>query len=122
MIARLIINGTDFTPWISEGGITQGVLSRVRRSIVALDGTEIRKEIEKQSIGVQLVETVTDARAAELIGALKSAQPASVTYTGKDGVTRTSVLFYVSGLSGGEKKIMGTTTFWSGIAFTLEER
>lgn len=122
MIARLIINGIDFTPWIAADGITQGVLPRVRQSIVALDGTEIRKEVEKQSIGVRLVDTVTDARAAALIGALKSAQPAAVTYTSKDGMTHNSVRFYVSGLTGGEKTIVGGTTYWSGISFSLEER
>lgn len=122
MIASLIINGTDFTPWIAEDGIKQGVLSRVRRSIFTLDGSEIRKEVEKQSIAVNLVDSVIDTRAAVLIGALKSAQPALVTYTTKAGVTRSDVPFYVSGLSGGEKTIVGRTTVWSGISFTLEER
>ena len=122
MQGKLIINGTDFTPWIEEDGIAQEPIYRVRRSVVTLDGTELRTEIEKQLISVNLVKTITDDRAAELMTALRSSRPAVVTYTTKDGVTRSGISFYVSGPTGKEKRIVGGTTVWSGVSFTLEEK
>lgn len=120
MRQRLTINSVDFTAFVAEEGITFGTIPRVQRSVVTLDGTELRKEIVKRSLDVELIETITDAHLHPLVTALGTS-PATVIYTDRDGTEKTGT-FYVAGLSADAKKVIGATTFYTGVKFALEEK
>lgn len=120
MQQKLQINGVDFAMYINESGVSFGTIPRVSRSIITLDGREIRKEIEKRSISVELYDWISDRNLAPLIDALKTT-PASVIYTDRDGTEKAGT-FYVSGLTATAKKVIGETTHYEGVSFQLEER
>lgn len=120
MRVMLTINGVDFTPWVEEDGITQDYVERQTRSVVTLDGTEHRKCIKKRSMNVTLLD-LPDYALSAAEQALTTT-PGSVDYTDKRLGNRYGILFHISGESAGAKKVIGDTTYWSGISFTLEEK
>ena len=109
MQAKLIINGEDFSPWLRENGLQQTEIVRQGRSVVALDGTEYRGEVRKRDTTWQRLQTALRAR------------PALVAYV-DDSAGPAQGLFYVSGLTASAKTVRGGHTYFSGGAFTLEER
>lgn len=119
MRAILIINGVDFGPYLRSEGLTQTEITRRGRSVVTLDGTEYRNEIVKRSIAVSLVE-LRDKTWYRLASALNT-RPASVRYI-DDRYGDNTRLFYVSGLTSAAKTVRGGNTYFSGIAFQLEEK
>ena len=119
MQAKLIINGEDFSPWLRENGLQQTEIVRQGRSVVALDGTEYRGEVRKRGISASLVE-VRDTTWQRLQTALR-ARPALVAYV-DDSAGPAQGLFYVSGLTASAETVRGGHTYFSGGAFTLEER
>lgn len=119
MRAILIINGVDFGPWLRSEGLTQTEITRRGRSVVALDGTEHRDEIIKRGISVSLVE-MRDTTWYRLAAALNT-RPATVRYI-DDRYGDNTRLFYVSGPTASAKTVRGGHTYFSGAAFTLEEK
>lgn len=117
----LTINGVDFTSWIAEDGLSFSTIERIRKSITVLSGTEYRATIEKTKIDVNLLD-LPDKEFAKAINALKINYPAIVTYGDKDNRIRSSIRFYASSPTAKAKKVVGNTTYWSGISFTLEEK
>lgn len=115
----LVINGTDFTPWLKEGGLQQSELSRRGRSMVDLNGTEYRDEIIKRAIAVSLME-LRDESWYKLIAALRT-RPATVRYI-DDGLGDVTKRFYISGPTAAAKTVRGGHTYFSGGTFTLEEK
>lgn len=118
MRAKLIINGEDFTPWVKEGGLTQGEITRQQRRVVTLDGIEYRTEIAKREISVSLTQ-MRDGTWKRLLAALAK-RPATVTYL-DDRFGETTRRFYVSSPSAETKRVIGGVTCYSGGSFTLEE-
>lgn len=119
MQAILIINSVDFTPWLRSGGLQQTEIVRKGRSVVALDGTEYRSEIVKRGISVSLVE-LRDTTWHRLMDAIR-VRPASVRYI-DDRLGDCTKLFYVSGPAAAAKTVRGGHTYFSGGAFSLEEK
>ena len=114
MEAILIINNVDFTPWLRSGGLQQTEI--VRRG---LDGTEYRSGILKRGISVSLVE-LRDTSWYRLTDALR-ARPAAVRYI-DDRLGETVRQFYVDGPTAAAKTVRGGHTYFSGGAFSLEEK
>lgn len=117
----LTINGVDFTQWIAEDGIAISPIERIRKSVVVLSGTEHRTTIEKDKIDVILLD-LPDDEYKKAVNAIKASYPAVVTYGNQAGQIRSSVLFYPTSPSAKAKKVVGNTTYWSGISFSLEEK
>ena len=117
MQIKLTINGVDFAPWVAENGLTRSPLVRQSRSIVVLNGTEYRTNIQKDGWTVQLIE-VRDSTLSTLSAAITS--PATVIFTDRTGtdVTRT---MYVTGPTYTAKAVRGGNTYYSGVSLTLEE-
>ena len=120
MKQKLTINAVDFTPYIQEGGITFNTISRVVRAVTTLSGELIQKEVHKRGMTVSLIETITDTHLNALVDALDTS-PATALYTDRDGIEHTGT-FYVFNLSASAKKVIGDTTFYTGVSFDLEER
>lgn len=119
MEAILVINGTDFTPWLKEGGLQQSEISRRGRSMVDLNGTEYRDEVIKRAISVSLVE-MRDTTWYKLTAALRP-RPAAVRYI-DDGLGDVTKLFYISGPTAVAKTVRGGHTYFSGGTLSLEEK
>lgn len=115
----LIINNVDFTPWLRSGGLQQTEIVRRGRSVVALDGTEYRSEIVKRGISASLVE-LRDPTWHRLIDALR-VRPATVRYI-DDLLGETVRQFYVTGPTAAASTVRGGHTYFSGGAFSLEEK
>lgn len=119
MQAILIINGTDFTPYLSAGGLEQTEIIRQGRSVVALDGTEYRSETVKRGISVGLVE-LRDDTWRRLQEALR-VRPATVRYL-DDRLGDVTKRFYVTGPAAAAQTVRGGHTYFTGGSFTLEEK
>lgn len=129
MRPKLVINGVDFKDWIKEDGIKYSKVERVKRSVVTLAGTDYRKTIEKDKLDITLLDMPDSCIVnGEEIGlqaveaALAIAYPAIVTYKTKTGVERTGIAFYQSSINPTAHKVIGDTTYFTGISFSLEER
>ena len=114
MRAILIINNVDFTPWLRSGGLHQTEIVRGGGG-----GTEYRSEIIKRGISVSLVE-LRDVTWYRLQDALKT-RPATVRYI-DDRLGETVRQFYVGGPTAAAKTVRGGHTYFSGGAFSLEEK
>ena len=119
MEAKLIINGTDFSPWVAEDGIKYGATYRQSRDVVVLSGTLYRAQIEKYTLSVSLVE-LRDNTMATLKAAMLT-NPATVQFTTPSGETLTRTC-YLSDPSEGARTVKGGNTYYSGVGFTVEER
>lgn len=115
----LTINNVDFTPWLRSGGLQQTEIVRRGRSVVALDGTEYRSEIVKRGISASLVE-LRDTTWYRLLAALR-VRPATVRYI-DDLLGETVRQFYVTGPTAAASTVRGGHTYFSGGAFSLEEK
>ena len=123
MRAQLVINGVDFADWLAEDGIQYSSVDRLRRSVVTLDGTEHRAMINKLKMDVTLMDLPGDELAkVEAAFSYPNPNPALVNYTDKSGISHTGAPFYSSGVTAGARRVIGNTTYWSGITFSLEER
>lgn len=118
MEAKIIINNTDFSPWIVEDGLEFSDIYRQSRDVTVLNGTLFRAQVKKLEIGISLVE-LRDSTLALLETALTS--PATVQYSLTNGQTVTKT-FYVSGYSRGVKTVKGGNSYYSGVKFDLEEK
>ena len=47
MQLKLVVNGVDHSLWLSENGLVRSPLVRQSRSIITLNGTEWRTDIQK---------------------------------------------------------------------------
>lgn len=119
MKAILIINGTDFSPWLQSGGLQQMETIRRGRSVVDLNGTEYRDEIIKRAITVALIE-MKDTVWYKLIAALRP-RPAAVRYI-DDDLGDVTKIFYISGPTAAAKTVRGGHTYFTGGTFSLEEK
>ena len=122
MRTKIQINGVDFAPWVSPGGMTQSTIYRRAESRVTLDGIDHRSGYPKRAIELKLV-TMRDDVLNTLMAALPQRVTAtvSVNYTDLSGTERTAE-FYVSDLSASAKIIRQGVTYWEGFGFKLEER
>ena len=121
MRVQLIVNGFDMGPYIQSDGLTESPIERIKKSVVVMDGTEYRTTIEKIKIDVKLLD-MPDNELRPIENAIALHYPAIVTYTSKKGRTYSSVPFYPTTPTANAKKVLGDTTYWSGISFTLEEK
>lgn len=119
MKAILIINGTDFSPWLQSDGLQQMELVRRGRSMVDLNGTEYRDEVIKRAISVSLIE-MRDTTWYKLTAALRP-RPAAVRYI-DDGLGDVTKLFYISGPTAAAKTVRGGHTYFTGGTLSLEEK
>lgn len=119
MNAILIINGTDFSPWLLAGGLQQTEIPRLQRGVVTLDGVSHRQEVIKRGIAASLVE-LRDTTWYRLCSALQT-RPAAVRYI-DDALGDTTRLFYVSGPTAAARTVRGGHTYFQGASFTLEEK
>lgn len=116
---ELTINGTDFSPWLEEEGITQTEEVRQNSEIIALNGVLWRTEIVKVTLSVSLVE-LRDETWKKLLDALQD-RPVTVTYT--DNLQgRKTARFWPSAPSATARTVRGGITFYSGVSFELTER
>lgn len=117
MQIKLTINGVDFAPWVAEGGMTYSPIVRQSRSIVVLNGTEYRMNVQKDGWTVQLVE-LRDNTLTTLSAAITS--PSTVIFTDRAGIDVTRTM-YVTGPTYTAKTVRGGHTYYSGASLTLEE-
>lgn len=119
MQAILVVNGTDFTPWLRSGGLQQTEIVRQGRTVVDLNGVAYRSEIVKRGISVGLVE-LRDGTWYRLVDALKE-RPAVVRYI-DDRLGDCTKRFYVTGPTAAAKTVRGGHTYFTGGSFELEEK
>lgn len=120
--ASLTINNVSFNDWIIENGIRYSVAERVVKTVVTMDGTKHERKVLKDILEVELFD-MPDSELYLVESALSSANPALVSYTTKAGVSRSSVPFYVtSRISPTAKKVIGNSTYFTGLSFTIEEK
>lgn len=119
MRAKLIINGVDFSPWILEEGLEQYEILRQERSVVALDGVDYRTAVVKRGMSVSLMR-MKDNTWYRLLDALRT-RPALVEYV-DDALGDIQKLFYVSSPTATTRRVLGSTTYFGGGSFTLEEK
>lgn len=113
------INGVDFTPYISSGGIVWEETTRVSRAVTTLNGTSYLAQINKIRCTVNLTE-LRD----EIWNGLREAlqiRPALVDYNKPDG-TKSVKEFYVIAMREPVRTVKGGNTFYRNIAFSLEEK
>lgn len=121
MRTQLIVNGFDMGPYIKSEGLTISPIERIRKSVVVLDGTDHRTIIEKVKIDIELLD-MPDNELTLVVNAIALHSPAIVTYTDKNGRTYSSVPFYATTPTVKAKRVLGNSTYWSGISFALEEK
>lgn len=121
MRVKLIINGVDFKDWLAENGIKYSPIERVKRSVVCMNGKEVRYTIEKQKLDITLLD-LPDNELTLAENALTLLYPAIVTYSDKNGTDHIDVPCYPSGISANVEKVIGQMTYWNNILFSLEER
>lgn len=118
MLAKLEINGVDFSGLVAREGIKQSEVSRQAKTIVTLNGIEHRKSITKRRLDVAMVE-MRESRLIELTDALT--QPCVVTYL-DNRMGETTKTFWVEGMTNVQKVVEGRVTYISGVSFSLVER
>lgn len=116
---KLIINGVDFAPWLAAN-VVQGTAYRNARSVVTRDGRLHKTEREKRTISVPLI-TLSDSMLHSVMTAL-TPRLASVTYTDRDTGANRTAQFYINNPTATAKRVLGSTTWYEGVSFTLEER
>lgn len=119
MIAKLIINGVDFIPFLREGGVEQYPIVRQRVQVVYLGGKLVERSVEKRGMNLAMLK-LRDSHKDTVMAALKEATVATVEYTDQDLGERTS-RFYVRDAKSTIERIEGGNTYWSNITATLEE-
>ena len=121
MIAKLIINGVDFIPFLREGGVEQYPVVRQQVQVVYLGGKLVERRIEKRGMSIAALK-LRDVHRQTVMDALFAASPspATVEYTDQKLGNRTS-RFYVRDVKSAVQRIEGGNTYWSNITATLEE-
>ena len=119
MEAILIINGTDFSPYLRSEGLVQREITRQGREVVDLNGTSHRSGIIKRDISAELIE-LRDETWYRLSAALRD-RPAQVRYI-DDRLGEVVKTFYVSVSSSAAKTVRGGHTWFSGVSLELEEK
>ena len=118
MQTQIFINGTDFSPWIKEDGITIVPVFRNSREVATLGGLLFRSEVEKDRITIQLVEM----RSQTLFVLLDTVTAiSSLRYTTRTGQTVTRSC-YARVNTVGVKRVVGGNTYYSGVEIELEEK
>ena len=110
MQLKLIVNGVDHSLWLAENGLVRSPLVRQSRSIVTLNGTEWRTDIQKHQLEASYVE-LRDSTLAKLKASLKASSPATVTFTDDDGNDLTRTMYW-SGPRVTAKKVKGGNTYY----------
>lgn len=119
MIAKLIINGVDFIPFLREGGVEQYPIVRQQVQVVYLGGKLVSRSLEKRGMNLSLLK-LRDVHKDTVLGALSAASPAVVEYTDQSLGDRES-RFYVRDVKSAVHHIEGGNTYWNNITATLEE-
>ena len=119
MRATLIINGTDFSPYLRSGGLQQTEIPRQGRSVVALDGTAYRSEIIKRGLSVGLID-MKDTEWRRMLEALRD-RPVQARYM-DDRMGDVTKAFYVTGPTAAARTVRGGHTYFTGGSFELEEK
>lgn len=117
----LSINDVDFTPWIAENGIRYSSINRLTRSVITLDGTKHQKSVEKNKLDIAMLD-IPDEELAQIEEALLCANPALVDYTDKRGVLYTGVPFYTTAPEATAERVIGSTTYFGNVTFSMEEK
>lgn len=120
MQLKLIVNGVDHSLWLAENGLVRSPLVRQSRSIVTLNGTEWRTDIQKHQFEASYVE-LRDSTLAKLKASLTAASPATVTFTDDEGNDLTRTMYW-SGPRVTAKTVEGGNTYYTGVSVTYEER
>lgn len=120
MQLKLVVNGVDHSLWLAENGLVRSPLVRQSRSIVTLNGTEWRTDIQKHQLEASYI-TMRDSTLQALKASLKTASPATVTFTDDEGNNLTRTMYW-SGPTVTAKKVEGGNTYYNGVSVTYEER
>ncbi len=124
MKASLNLNGIEIGEYAAQSGFKVSEVSRRKRSVVTLDGTDFVSEIIKHKIEVTLLD-MSDYQLKTVLQAIKS-RPVSGTYSDFDTGTTFTGYFNISNVSYSARKAIGTgvtaMTYMTGISFTAEER
>lgn len=118
MKAKFILNGTDLSVSLAQGGISQEVDYRNERSVVTLAGEMIWTATQKTKLKVTF-HRFTSERLAEVSALIT--QPSTVTWLDQDNTLRTRQ-FWVAGPSYGQEKVIGGRTIIEGATLDLTER
>ena len=118
MKAILILNGTDLSISLAQGGISQETEYRNERSVVTLDGQMVWAATKKTKLKVTFHRFSSERLAA--IAALIT-QPSTVTWLDENN-TLTTREFWVAGPSFAQEKVIGGRTIIDGATLELTER
>ena len=118
MKAVFILNGTDFSVSLAQGGIAQEVEYRNERSVVTLAGEMVWSAQKRTQLKVTF-HRITTERLAQIAAAIT--QPSTVTWLNEDN-TLTTRQFWVAGPSYSQEKVIGGRTIVDGVTLTLTER
>lgn len=116
--AKFILNGTDLSVSLAQGGIAQEVDYRNQRSITTLDGSMVWSANPKIKLKVTF-HRFTSERLAGIASLIT--QPSTVTWLNQDN-TLTTRQFWVAGPSYGQEKVIGGRTIIDGATLELTER
>lgn len=119
MQVKVVINGVSHAEWLAEGGYVLTPLLRQARSVITIDGTDWRTQIEKHQLDLSYVE-LRDNTLATLKASLLT-NPATVTFTDDEGNDLTRIM-YITGPTVTAKTVKGGNTYYSGVSLTLEEK
>lgn len=121
MRASLIINAKQIGPYIAEDGLSITRTKRAEKSLTTKDGTLWKKDKEKLSVSVTLLD-MSDEQYRE-ISAFFSPNPATVSITDfVTGETFTNRTFYINEMPVQAKKSIGMLTYLTGLSLSLEEK
>ncbi len=118
MKSKLILNGTDLSISLAQGGIAQETEYRNERSVVTLDGQMVWSAKAKTKLKVTF-HRFSSERLAEISALIT--QPSTVTWLDKNN-TLTTREFWVAGPSYSQEKVIGGRTIIDGATLDLTER
>lgn len=118
MKSKFILNGTDLSISLAQGGIAQETEYRNEVSVVTLAGEMIWSAREKKRLKVTF-HRFSSERLAEISSLIT--QPSTVTWLDKNN-TLTTREFWVAGPSYNQEKVIGGRTIIDGATLELTER
>lgn len=118
MKAVFILNGTDLSISLAQGGISQETDYRNERSVVTLAGEMIWTATKKTKLKVTF-HRFSSERLAEITALIT--QPSTVAWLDEDN-TMTTREFWVAGPTYAQEKVIGGRTIIDGATLELTER
>lgn len=121
MRAYLLINNASCIDYVKEDGLSINKTERRSKTVTTMDGTLIKKSIEKYEIDVNLLD-MSDAQLRTNYINNFTPNPAQVSLSDFDSGQIINGTFYIEGLTYDVKKTIGTISYLTNISFKLIQK